>query len=461
MHINNLANNTCFKGINPLNMFYNSNANLPTLIIESGVTLGRAHEANKKGGKIEANERLVEQGTSAVVWIYGVQFLKNIGEKIGEKILKRNDFNFDVGFDYARNPLESLYKPALKFKAANILLSTAIATFFIGFVLPKINHFITNKTIKKEEKQKTTQKYITLEEFKNKPKDISFTSLFYNAANLIENNSTARLLITDTGVVGGRFHNARNKFEKIECLFRDIASIYFYLFSTKHVVKLLDKLTNNTDISPKALDEIVKMLQKNIGEEKTISNRDFLNSAISSINTEDLRKIEELFNNRKTVTLKEFKKAFRGFEDKADLMSKLQPLLGSKEILTKTQAQDILKNGWTSDAQFLHNLTNAATNGAYNKKERFVSAKQIDKIRESADDFVRQIYKVAQKKKCDIDVDLIKKVAKNNTIKSFLYYCTGTAISIYALGFLIPKVQYMIRRKLTNNDEFVGIKNYN
>ena len=42
--------------------------------------------------------------------------------------------------------------------------------------------------------------------------------------------------------------------------------------------------------------------------------------------------------------------------------------------------------------------------------------------------------------------------------KNFVFYALGTAISIYALGFLIPKIQYIIRRKLTNSDEFVGIR---
>ena len=66
-------------------MFYNSNAVIPTLIIESGVTAGRTKEAYKKSGKIEATERLVEQGTSAIVWLWGVQAFKKIGEVLGKK----------------------------------------------------------------------------------------------------------------------------------------------------------------------------------------------------------------------------------------------------------------------------------------------------------------------------------------------------------------------------------------
>ena len=102
MRINKSENKLNFKSLSmfskPLGMFYNTNATIPTLIIESGVTAGRTHEASKKGGKIEASERLVEQGTSAVIWIYGVQMLQKLGEAIGKKCLKTNDFNFDIGF---------------------------------------------------------------------------------------------------------------------------------------------------------------------------------------------------------------------------------------------------------------------------------------------------------------------------------------------------------------------------
>ena len=149
MRINNYEQN--FKNLSalkkPLGAFYNANATIPTLIIETGVTTGRAFEANKRGGKKEATERLVEQGISAIVWIYGVQALKNIGEFFGKNILKIDDLNFDVGFDALRNPIKNnnISKKTMGFKAGNILLSTALATYFIGFILPKINHKISSK----------------------------------------------------------------------------------------------------------------------------------------------------------------------------------------------------------------------------------------------------------------------------------------------------------------------------
>jgi hypothetical protein len=45
--------------------------------------------------------------------------------------------------------LENVEKNALCFKAGNILACTAIATYFIGAILPKINNAILDKTLKK------------------------------------------------------------------------------------------------------------------------------------------------------------------------------------------------------------------------------------------------------------------------------------------------------------------------
>ena len=129
MHLKNSmkisqANNQNFKSLSalskPLGALYNSNATIPTLLIETGVTLGRAHEANKRGGKKEATERLVEQGVSAVIWIWGVQALKKIGDLFGEKILGFKNLNFDVGRDNLRNPVvnNNISKKVFSYKAA-------------------------------------------------------------------------------------------------------------------------------------------------------------------------------------------------------------------------------------------------------------------------------------------------------------------------------------------------------
>lgn len=469
MRINNTEiKHPNFQGLGgfagPLAVFHNKNAILPTLLIETGVTTGRSFEANKTGGKLEAQERFIEQGTSAVVWLWGVQALKKLGESILKKAFKVDNMNFDIGFDYLRNPLENIDKKLIALKTGNILASTLIATAFIGFVLPKINHFLTKKVINKDKKEKTVLKPTTIEEFQkySKGKNVSFTSLLQGAekfAHLLENNSTARLLITDTGVVGGRYYNARNKYEKIENLFRDISSIYFYLFSTKHIVKGLNKLTSNADITPKVLNELVEMLSKKAKETNT-TDKDFIKKALGSISKERLNRIDELFKGRKTISLEEFINVFDKQNIKALKISELQPLLKGKSTITKQQAKDIISRGWITNADFLHNVYNAFTNGNYNKKEKFVSAKSLDKMRISMENFIIQLNKAMKKQGGKLSEDLIRKTARKNIMKNFAFYSAATIISTYALAVIIPKIQYFIRRKLTNNYEFVGIKDY-
>ena len=229
----------------PLEVFYDKNSSIPTLLIETGVVLGRTYEAYKTGGKKEAIERFVEQSISALVWLFGVKAIKGMIDCVGKLLNIDNSKNF---------------------KAGNIIASTALATGFIGFVLPKINHYISSKLIKESEQKNSPIKPLSFEEFQNKTsktkKEPSFGSL-QGFANLLENNSAARLFITDTGVILGRFKNGRNKYERIEGLFRDITSIFFYLKSTDLIVKALKKLTKTANIAPSMLKKIVEDVKNN------------------------------------------------------------------------------------------------------------------------------------------------------------------------------------------------------
>ena len=397
MRINNLKNNQNFKSISPLSgalgQFYSANATLPTLAIETGVTLGRAYEANKRGGKPEAIDRLVEQGISAIVWIYGVKALQKIGDFIGKKFLNIKDLNFDIGFDELRNPTKYIDKKALTFKAGNILACTAIATYFIGAILPKINNAILDKILKKQEKNKEkTKERTSFSDFQNqtkKNKNVSFTSIsgaLVNSAHILENNSTARLFITDTGVIAGRFANAPNKYRKIEGLFRDIASIYFYLKATKHISSSLNKLFNNgAETDPKAIEKTIEMLLQKLKENPDMSIDDFITNATRSAKDESITMLKNTFNGKKTISVDDFIKLFPDFEDKAKEMAKLQFIENGNGVLSFQQASDVLSDSWTSDPKFLKEIFNFTTGKDVSNKHTFVSSKELDKIRTSID----------------------------------------------------------------------------
>ena len=141
-------------------------------------------------------------------------------------------------------------------------------------------------------------------------------------------------------------------------------------------------------------------------------------------------------------------------------MSRLQPILNNKLVLSKQQAESILSSGYINDPEFMHEVYNAATKGKYNMKNKFVSAKFLERTRDSVGSFIKQLDKKLQKQGGNLTEDLIKKTANGNIIKNFAFYSIGTIISTFTLAILIPKVQYFIRKKLTNDTEFVGIKDF-
>ncbi len=492
MRINNLEKNNNklnFKNVGilakPLGVFYDTNAVLPTFLIEGGVTSGRSAVAYKRGGRAEASDRLVEQGASAVVWIWGVQFLKKINEKLAQMFLnfknKNNskaDFDFDIGFDALRNPVQNnlkngkISKNIAVFKMINLLASTALATFFIGFILPKINNKITDSILRKEKNTKDVSMLdnLSFEKYRHSnSKKISFTSSFLSTfAHSIENNSKFRMLLTDSGVVSGRFLNGRNKYMKIEGLFRDIASIYFYLASTKHIVKLLNKITKNTDINPVTLDETVKFLSFKINSDDGILKQDFVEHLKDGLSNDDISRLDSLFKEKKAVSFEEFCEFFNDktqlnddFLKKAKKMTNLQPVFDEKRFLSKTQAYDVLSSSWLSNPEFLKNTMNKTTKGKSDNPLKFVSMEFLDNERKTIHDFVQRVISNAEKDNQNlITKEYIEKIARKTTTKNFIYYSFATALSTFVLAIIIPKIQYFITKKLTNQNKFPQAQEY-
>ena len=268
------------------------------------------------------------------------------------------------------------------------------------------------------------------------------------SAHVLENNSAMRLLITDTGVIAGRFHNAPNKYRKIEGLFRDISSIYFYLLSTSHIVKGLNKIFSNTDINPKTLEKTLKMLQDKVQE--GINADEFLKNAK---NNQEIN-LDDVFGNKNVVEIEKLIKKFPYLEEKILKMSELQPLLEGKKVISKQQAQDVLSVSWVSNPEFLKDTFEYTTDGASSKASKFVSRKHLEGIRKSIDNFIEQVANSAKKDNCKITKEYLEKIANSTIKKNFAFNALGTAISIFALGSLIPKIQYAITRKMTNENKF-------
>ena len=96
----------------------------------------------------------------------------------------------------------------------------------------------------------------------------------------------------------------------------------------------------------------------------------------------------------------------------------------------------------------VRNKLNIITADAIGDLNKFVSKKHLENLRKQIDEFIEQISQNAKKEGREIDINYIQNIAKKNINKNFAFYSLATGISIFALGILIPKVQYFITKKL-------------
>ena len=245
---------------------------LPVIALEAFVEAGRTYQAYQRGGFDEARERITEEFSGAVFWLGGVTALNALFEKIGQKILKLPNKAVDIASDDVRKPLSNylehertkdgakiLEKTMAKFKFIKVISSVLIANAFIGFVLPKINQAITRSYHKNKPQEQnntlinnTSDTFVprpTMETFKDgkdeNNKNVAFGMNLLSIANKFESDRNYKLLSVDAGTASGRAISARNNDERVEILFRDLTSIYFYMFNMQNMNTWLNKIEQN------------------------------------------------------------------------------------------------------------------------------------------------------------------------------------------------------------------------
>ena len=132
-------------------------------------------------------------------------------------------------------------------------------------------------------------------------------------------------------------------------------------------------------------------------------------------------------------------------------MTQLQPFFEENPILDKNEAKDVLSNGLITEPKFLKSIFEKATNGASSDQFKYVSAKKLDSIRQSIVDYMAQID--SNLKGEEFNKDFLQEISNTNIRTNFIRYGVGVFVSILALGYLIPKVQYMIVKALSNKDK--------
>ncbi len=444
---------------------------LPIILLEAAVVAGRTYHAYDRGGFIEARERGTEEILGSIFWLGGVQAFNKMGDQIGKKVLKLDTVDFEVGKDAVRNPVKNFIQKYPKFnektlgifKFAKITSSILLANAIIGFVVPKINQAITKKyqkSIEEIDKQKNGNQDKTGTTFEGGNPQMLLT-----LANSFENDARYKLLSTDVGIAGGRAVNARNKYERREILFRDLSSIYFYVFCRNDLNKLLNKIqlgrTSRLDpVSTQMLDE---HLQNNIDKNKSYSAEEFERLVFGDKKTQVPDAVQKNIKNG-IIPLDEFKKSSGASEEvltRAAEMSKLQPPLNGVSILTGDQVKNVYRNGLIDDPKMLKKVFEKFSDKKSTNPMQYFPEKDLKKLKTDMVDYVKDIIKKSNATGDSITIKTLKKANKMNFLKNTTNLGAGFALSAYFLSTAIPQIQYWLTKKQTGQDKFPGVEKYN
>lgn len=507
------------------------------IALEACVETGRTYQAAQRGGFDEGRERITEEFTGAVFWLGGVKAFNAINDKIGQFILKLRTTNFDLGKDKARDTVKNFLhaekdtvrnlpfteKQIAAFKSTKLIASILMANAMIGFVVPRINQSITryyhrNDVPKlsqedlnrintgKDVSQKAVPELtgVSMNKFIEKAKarkDVSFgggaDKLMSLAFNL-ENNTTWQLLSTDVGTASGRAISARNNDERREILFRDLSSIYFYMFNMPLMNSFLNRVEQKgrkTRVEPMNADYTADLMKQIVKENGGSINADkFAQEMFGKYPEFKLpNAVKEQFKGG-AMNFEEFKKLISSipvantpeltehYTEIAKRMSELQPKIAEDAKITLEQAERVFKGGYLNNPEFMKNLyelefgTDAPAfknffrrltgkpeiSGSpnYLNPYKFISTEAIERVDGDLKFFVEQIVDKAKKSGKEITEEMIEKAVKSNSRLNALNWGAGFVVSALFLSTIIPKVQYWITKKITGSNAFPGTEQY-
>ncbi|MEM0952370.1 MAG: hypothetical protein AAGI66_09570 [Cyanobacteria bacterium P01_H01_bin.74] len=119
---------------------------------------------------------------------------------------------------------------------------------------------------------------------------LSLPRMAQAAGHLVEQNPYGSILVVDTAVVSGRGYMAskRSTDETVEVVFRDLASLYFYILSTPHMMKALGAVINRTmgthlNVQPKVTNHIHDKLTAALREKAPLLSDDNYRTQINRV----------------------------------------------------------------------------------------------------------------------------------------------------------------------------------
>ena len=486
---------------------------MPVVILEGSVLTGRTYQAYKRGGALEAKERATEESVSSIGWLWGIPALNKGTDFLINKVFKVKNFQFDMGKDNIRYPMQDAIghlpqkqkNKLMGLKLGKILASSFATVYFMGMVLPKI---VQNQTQKRIDKAKQNPQTLpaqnrlpktdsqmfkahrpqSMEEFLNETKQNSNSNVsfkgFDSIANTIlynmENNHIVNLLTVDAGLFAGRVYNAPNKYEKIERIFRDLSSSFFYVGSTPLIVALLNKIDplkgKNSKLDPTTVDSLTNLIKNPVNKKvldwknmDEIPLEEFQRGLFGTyLADEQLVKQAANLEQNGIITLKQLsqfiddnitdKTTAKALKENAEKLAKLQPQKAKESILTPSQIKSVFKNGLLNDGDTINSLINTATGGRALNHTKFISQKKVDATRKQIFDYCESIIEQAKKENLkNITPDFLQKMKNRNFLTKVGFWGIGMVISAAFLSTIIPKTQYFITEKLTGKKGFVRL----
>ena len=317
-----------------------------------------------------------------------------------------------------------------------------------------------------------------------------------------EENAIWKLMGTDVGTVSGRTINARNKDERVEILFRDLSSIYFYCFSMPAIMKFMNKHDAfggaNTKLNPMSAMEVHNYLIDKMAEQKMpdkINVNTFKEFALGK--ELDTKLFEKFFEQRqqpepkkylfglikkkqelepRIIKLSDFEAGIDKYaksEDKdriKELARKMSEVMQPERyfekekitarILTESQVEDILRGGIVRDPDFMSGVLNNIFKDKHNPKPlsdpyKYIPLTQIEERKQQVIDYVKAIVKDAVESG-SVTPERMMKLNKRNMSRNGLFMGLAMGVSALFLSTIIPKIQYYITFLRTGKNSFPG-----
>lgn len=499
-----------------------SKAILPVLLLEGTVIAGRCRQA-KKRDELEFKERFREELLTSAVWLFGVDAFNKSFDFILKKALKLDTsadvFNSDVFQRFTKGRSDSFKNTLIGAKFTKVAISTAATIYIIGSLIPKLNQHLTKKDIakKKEEQaqvkpQKTENSAAvsltnglpdtplnrklavfgkplpeSLIKLKSLPlipqKSVpsfkgNFIKLINSAGYNMESNPWFKLWTGDAGVSGGRAIHARNNDERAEILFRDVGSIFFYMFSTSLTIKALsklfdDKLGIHSDINPSLTTHLNKeILSKNINYEQ------FATELRGKDETTAKTLVNNLLNGLTPENIKQAEKSTfeKSWENLGNRINKLlrktpkpetqNPIYFLENLLSKID-DETLHEAITTKAKLNTQIPVSDSIRAISNKLQDMGHSLGDGLCKEANEIADKMYKNAQlghideiitdEKKLKTMIDSFKSKIPQDKLKEFMPLLEDISKTLSSSAKLSKtEIEEIIKGGLINEAKFIG-----